>query len=331
MGIIGIVALNLTLGRAVYGLVPWRLAGVFLNGIVLQIGAFCLICSRGWRRAYAFWAGVVFGSLLGLTSFLYARADDSWVGALWETYANFIDNLLLKYFDISVINRPEEDPLLLAMVALFGFLPQFVMALLGGLLGLWLGWSEPSWRLVNSLLEILGILVANAALWFVASYYLPAQPRWLAVGIIPGALLLQLGLYVLIRSWRRRWSRAFWIGFVVVDSLVFWSYVKAVVFTNAQTAVALTYWPKVSVNGGRVPSAPLWALWTDYVTKASSSLGRPPYGTLLTVWTGRPSHSAFYALIVLLPHLMAALGGGLLAIVVTWLAGITRLRKGPAT
>ena len=122
------LALNLTFGRAVYALVPWRLAGVFLNGIVLQVGLYCLILSRGRRRHYAFWAGVVFGSLLGLTSFLYARVEDSWVGSLWESYANFIDDFLLTHYGFSVLNRGPDDRVMLATVAFFGFLPQFVMA-----------------------------------------------------------------------------------------------------------------------------------------------------------------------------------------------------------
>ena len=113
-----------------------------------------------------------------------------------------------------------------------------------------------SWRLVFPLMEVLAILVANAAVWFVASRFLPAQPPWLAVGVIPGGLLLQLGLYGLIRSWRRRWPRAFWIGFVVVDSLVFWSYIKALVFTNSQTAMALTHWPNAPQMASRCPRPP---------------------------------------------------------------------------
>ena len=173
-------------------------------------------------------------------------------------------------------------------------------------------------------MEVLAILVANAAVWFVASRFLPAQPPWLAVGVIPGGLLLQLGLYGLIRSWRRRWPRAFWIGFVVVDSLVFWSYIKALVFTNSQTAMALTHWPNGPANGKPVSAAPLWKLWNDYVTIASTALGRPPYGTLVTVWSGAPSQSFVYALIVLLPHLLAALGGGIVMLFVARLVGLGR-------
>ena len=135
MGVVLIVAMNLTLGRSIYGFVPWRLAGIFLIGIVLQVGLFCLICNRGRSRPYAFWTGVELGSLLGMTTFLYARVPDSWVGSFWDSYATFIDDFLMVHFGFSVLKRAPEDPVLLLTVAVFGFLPQLLMAIVGGSLG----------------------------------------------------------------------------------------------------------------------------------------------------------------------------------------------------
>jgi hypothetical protein len=313
MGVVLIVAMNLTIARSIYGLVPWRLAGIFLIGIVLQVGLFCLICSRGRPRPYAFWTGVEFGALLGMTTFLYARVPDSWVGSFWDSYATFIDRILLTHFGFGVLNRGPEDPILLLTVAVFGFLPQFLMALVGGFLGLSIGWSPRSRRHVFEVLEIVGILVANGALWATAWSVLPAQPPWLPVGVTPGGLLLQLGLYGLIRTWRRPQPRAFWVGFVAVGSLIYGSYLSSTVFTNVQIALALSYGPSDPSHAGPLPAVLLWKLWNDYVTLASHSLGRPAHGTFLVVWSGKPIDSLIYALIVLLPHLVAALGGGIVA------------------
>ncbi len=333
MGVIGIVALNMAVGRVIYEFLPWRLAGAFLIGVVVQVGLFCLVCSRGRQRLYAFWSGLELGGLLGLTSFLYARVPDSWVGSLWEAYAVFVDDLLLTHFGFSVLKRGPEDPVMLVTVAVCAFLPQFLMALIGGFLGLSLGWSGRSRRAVFTQFAIAGILVANAAAWAAAWSSLPAQPPWLPVGVTPGGLLVQLGLYGLIRSWRRSRARAFWVGFVAVGSLVFWSYLEAMVFTRVQTVGYLAYWPNGPSYATPSPAAPLWTLWIDYAALASYALGRPPYGTFLVVWTHQPADSLVYALIVLLPHVLGALGGGMLTLSVTWLAGVGVIvkRTGPMT
>ena len=88
MRVVGIVVLKLRpWDVSIYQFVPWRLAGIFLIGVVLQVGFLCLIGSRGRPRRYAFWAGLELGGLVGLSAFSYARVPDSWVGSLWEEYA----------------------------------------------------------------------------------------------------------------------------------------------------------------------------------------------------------------------------------------------------
>jgi hypothetical protein len=330
MCVVGIVALNLAVGRVIYQDVPWKLAGIGLIGVVLQVGFFCLICSQGRPRLYAFWAGVEFGGVVGLWSFLHARVPDSWVGSLWEEYAEFIDVLLSAHFGLSVLDRGPEDPVLLATVAIFAFLPQLLMTLGGGLLGLSLAWSARARASVFTLFAIVGILVLNLAVWLAAWNALPAQPPWLPFGVTPGGLLLQLGLFGLIRSWSRTRSRAFWVGFVAVGSLVFWSYLRAMIFTHIQTARYFMYWPNGPWYARPTSEAPLWTLWIDYTALASYLLGRPPYGTYIVAWTNNPIDSLAYALIVLLPHWLAALGGGVLAIFVMWVADI-RHRGTPMT
>ena len=327
MGVVGIVALNMAVARVIYEFLPWRLAGAFLIGVVVQVGLFCLICSRNRPRLYAFWAGIELGALIGLTSFLYARVPDSWVGALWEAYAVFIDDFLLTRFGFSVLKRGPEDPVMLVTVAVFAFLPQLLMALVGGFLGLFVGWSRRSRRSVFTLLAIAGMLVADFAVWSGAWSALPPQPPWLPVGVTPGGLLLQLGLYAAIRSWRRPRRCAFWVGFVAAASLVFWSYLRVMVFTPTPIARYLTYWPGGPAYAKLARTAPLWSLWIDYTALASYALGRPPHGTFLVMWTNKPTDSLVYAMIILLPHLLAALGGGMLAVLAMRLTAVLRIAK----
>ena len=114
---------------------------------------------------------------------------------------------------------------MLNKVAIFAFLPQLLMAAVGGVLSLPLAWSPRSRSCTFTLFAIVGILVLNLAAWISDWNALPAQPPWLPFGITPGGLLLQVGLFGLIRNWGRpRSLRAFWVGFLAVGSLVFWSY-----------------------------------------------------------------------------------------------------------
>ncbi len=313
---VGIIGLNLAVGRVIYRFTPWRLAGVVLIGVVLQVGLYRLIRSRGRRRDYTFWAGLELGGLVGVTSFLYARVPNSWVGSLWDAYAVFIDDHFRTHFGSSVLNRGPEDPALLVVVAVFAFLPQLLMALVGGSLGLSLGSSPRSRHSVYTLFAIVGILVFDAA----AFSTLPAQPPWLYAGVAPGGLLLQLGLYGAIRSWGRPRPRAFWVGFAAVASIVFWSYLSAMTLTPTPVAWNLAFWPDGPSYARPITAAPLWALWINYTSLASYALGRPAYGTFLVVWNHNSTDSLVYSLIVLLPHLLAALVGGILALLITRLA-----------
>ena len=105
-------------------------------------------------------------------------------------------------------------------------------------------------------------------------------------------------------------------------ALVLWSYLQAMVFTHIQIARHFTYWPDGPWYSRPIPEAPLWALWTHYTALASYWLGRPPYGTVIVVWTHDLSHGLIYTLIVLVPHVLAALGGGMLGMFVARLGAM---------
>jgi hypothetical protein len=144
MKLVAIVALNLGIGRMIFLSEPWRLAGIAPIAMAIQFGLFFLARSSGRPRRYAYWLGFETGGLLGICSFMYARVPDSAVGALWEEYTVFINDLLRVHLGLSIFDRNPFDPALLIVVAVFGSLPQMLMAIAGGLLGLCLGWSMRS-------------------------------------------------------------------------------------------------------------------------------------------------------------------------------------------
>jgi hypothetical protein len=331
MSVIGVVAVNLTVGRAIYEVLPWKLAGVLLMVVFLQVGFVYLVFSRANPRWYGFWAGIELGGVLGLTSFVYARVPDTWLGDLWDRYALFVDRLLLEHFHTPVLNRAPEDPIFLLAVTTFAFLPQFVLAVLGGVIGISIGSSPRSRRVLSRVLKILLLLAGSTVIWMAAWIMLPAQPAWIYVGITPGVLLLQIGLYGCFRNWKASRARAFWGAFEVVVALVLWSYVKAMVFPSVPVALSLPdQLSRTSISSPAAPSSAdsLLALWMGYTARASATLGRPAHGTSQVAWSGIPTDSLVYFLIVLVPHLLPAVAGGILAVFIARLAD--GRRRGPA-
>ncbi len=158
MKLVAIVALNLCIGQMIFWYEPWRLAGIGPIAVAIQVGLFFLLRSRGRPRPYAFWVGFEMGGLLGLSSFLYLRVPDSVVGAIWDDYAEFIDDLLSVHLGLSVLNRGPFDPTLLIAVAVFASLPQMLMAIAGGSTGLFLGWSRQSRMLAFKVVAIAAVL-----------------------------------------------------------------------------------------------------------------------------------------------------------------------------
>jgi hypothetical protein len=154
MKFVVVVALNLCIGRLVFRYEPWRLAAIGPIAVAIQVGLYSLVRSRGRPRPCSFWVGFETGGLLGLISLLYARVPESVVGAAWDDYAEFIDDLLSVNLGLSVLNRDPFDPALLIAVAVFASLPQMAMAVAGGLIGLTLGWSRQSRILTFKLIAI---------------------------------------------------------------------------------------------------------------------------------------------------------------------------------
>ena len=313
MWVVGIVAVNLTVGRMIFWSEPWRLAGIAPIAISVQIGLLFLIRSRGKRRPYAFWAGFEAGSMLGLWSFLYARVPDSRVGAIWENYGAWIDEYLGLHYGLRVLNRSPFDSVLLTVIAVFAFLPQLLLGIAAGLLALSLAWSRRSRVRTFVAFAVVGLLILHTAAWLFYWSILPAQPPWLPSGVTAGGLMLELGFFGLIRGWSSQRSRAFWVGFVALGSLVFLSYMHAMVFTPFPLTRYLMFWPGGPWYAEPSESAPFWMLWIDYTALASYALGRPPYGTNIVAWSNKPIDSLAYALIAGLPHLFFAMLGGLVA------------------
>jgi hypothetical protein len=321
LGVVGIVALDLAFARVFVPYEPWRVAGVAMIGLLIQVGLVFLFRARGMRRRYAFWAGFEVGALVGFSSFFYVRVPGSTIGNLWGVYGEFIDGCLSHYFGISALNRGALDPVLLWIVAVFAFLPQLCMAVTGGVLALSVGSSARARAQTIRLFAITGTLVMNVIAWLAAWNALPAQPPWLPFGITPGGLLLELGTYGLVRTWGRPNARTFWLIFLAVDSLVLWSYLDAMVFHHVQTAWYFHCWTDGPLYATPIRSAPLWTVWIDYTFMASYILGRPPHGTYIVAWPNHLLDNVSYTFIILVPHLLAATVGGALA------AGASRSRR----
>ena len=305
-----VVALNMEIAQWLFRGEPWRLAGGCLTVVAIQVALLLMIRARGRPRHYAFWAGFELGILLGLCSFLRVRVPESWVGDCWDVYATWIDGLLTSHFGLSALKRPQLDPVFLTIVAVFAFIPQAPMGLCCGLLALSLAWSSHCRAITIKLLASSATLIVNLAAWFAVWYAIPAQPPGGIIGVSSGGLVMNWGFVRLIQSWRRPQSRAFWCGFVTLGSVVLASYLRGVAFAGIPLARYFTNWPKGPWYARPVTDLPLWTLWTDYTAVASYGLGIPAQGIPIVAWTGRVADTLAYALIILVPHMLFALGGG---------------------
>jgi hypothetical protein len=309
MLVVVIVSFNLAVARA---LEPWRLAGVGPISLAIEVGLFCLIRARGRPRKYAFWAGFEAGSVFGLWSFLYVRVPDSIVGSVWDAYAATVNEFLRVNYGLPVLDRSPFDPVLLAAIVVFAFLPQLLMGLGAGGLALSFTWSRRSRAWTIALFAMVAFLIVHLAGWIAAWNALPAQPPWLIFGLTPGGLMLEFGLLALIGRWKRPERRVFWLGFVAGRSLVLWSYFRAMTVTQIPVTQYLRYGPSGPWYARPSPESPLWTLWTNYTALASYLLGRPPQGTFIVAWTNNTNDALAYSLIIFLPQLLFALAVGFL-------------------
>ena len=156
MATVGLVALNLGVGRGLLSAEPPLLAGLIPTGILLQLGAFRLVCGR--TRARVFWAGLLAAGFIASSSLAWCfifrtsvniglnvvtgqseriivpgfpAADRLW--SLWDGYFDFATSCMDRRSLIaSVLER--DDAATVTLIATIVFLPQLFIALTGGLL-----------------------------------------------------------------------------------------------------------------------------------------------------------------------------------------------------
>jgi hypothetical protein len=156
---VGMVAVSLAVGRALYASDPWLPAGVCLAGIAIEVGLFQIVRTRGKPRA--FWAGFVICGILAASSFALGKlvrnsveasvnattgeltlfpttvleqvGSTSWT--IWRVYLGLAVMCLNRLpFGPSLMSPDFRDPVVLTTAALMTGLPQLLVALAGGLL-----------------------------------------------------------------------------------------------------------------------------------------------------------------------------------------------------
>jgi hypothetical protein len=159
MCLVGMVAVSLAVGRALYASDPWLPAGVCLAGLAIELGLFRIVRTRGKSRA--FWAGFVICGLLAVGSFAWGVVVKSSISpslnvstgeittlpitvlqrvglsswSVWRSYLLLAVLCLNRLPFGSALMSPDfKDPIVLATAALMAGLPQLLIALAGGLL-----------------------------------------------------------------------------------------------------------------------------------------------------------------------------------------------------
>ncbi len=159
MVVVVIVAINFGAARILFSYNTEMLIGVALSGIVLQLGLYQLLRSRG--RGRAFWAGFITCGLMATMSFVWAilfpevigidfdnngsmatvRTPGSPLYTAWFGYAEFVsDHIIGPILESHSMNsRINFDSylggaLLVSIRVVVRFVPQLLIALVGGLL-----------------------------------------------------------------------------------------------------------------------------------------------------------------------------------------------------
>ncbi len=146
-------------------------------------------------------------------------------------------------------------------------------------------------------MAVVGIVALNLA----AARCLAAYDDKLMLGVMPTALVLQVALFRLIRAQGR--SRAFWAGFLTVGLLAMLSFVWAN-WLSATVGIAkdaVTGKTKFVVIPGSFGGDQMHAIWTRYVNGVVRCL------------PDLPRYRLVFAVVLLMPHMLTALAGGLLA------------------
>ena len=167
MVIVGVAAVDLALGG---DLIAYRglflVVGIAPGTVAVEVGLLMLVTCRG--RARAFWAGFVMAGALAATSYLWSmiygrpvyfavrngRLIGRWWGGgqlgspwnglanLWHSYALIAAKCveLLPFEHQMKIRWWDSEPKVMVVSALLLFLPQLLMAVMGGLLGQCIAW-----------------------------------------------------------------------------------------------------------------------------------------------------------------------------------------------
>jgi len=160
MVVVGVVALNIAAARLLFDDNSEMLIGVALSGLILQVGLFQLMRSRG--RGRGFWAGFIACGLMAMTTLVWAmlfpevlgitatmtlvRMPGSSMYTVWYGYANFVSEHIIA----PVLYDPRINPgiyldsllggaLIVGIRAVVWFLPQLLIAVVGGLLASLIG------------------------------------------------------------------------------------------------------------------------------------------------------------------------------------------------
>jgi hypothetical protein len=146
MGIVAIAAVNIAAVRAILAYDLELLVGIALTWIALHIGLMRLIRSRGRRRDRAFWAGFLGCGLAAMLTYVWAMIQPTTLAItpagtvvetpgspmfpIWHSYLSFVSEQLLRR--ISSLGN-EALPVGLLLIMLFAFIPQWIIAVAGGL------------------------------------------------------------------------------------------------------------------------------------------------------------------------------------------------------
>jgi CDP-diglyceride synthetase len=154
MVIVGVVALDFAAARILLAYNQEMLIGIALGGLVLQVGFFRLIRSRG--RGRAFWVGFIVCGLMAMTTLVWAmrfpevfgirggaliRTPGSPLHTVWYGYAKFVSERIIApvLYNPRINPGPNRDSVvggasIVAIRSIVWFLPQILIAIVGGLL-----------------------------------------------------------------------------------------------------------------------------------------------------------------------------------------------------
>jgi hypothetical protein len=166
---------------------------------------------------------------------------------------------------------------------------------------------------IGRLMSVVGIVALN--LW--AGRVLFSIEPWMLPGAAPAGLTLEFAVYRLIRSRGR--ARAFWAGFLAAGLLAVGSLIWGIWFHESVNAgIDVITGERVTLTTPGLASGDrAWGVWAAYLEFVVSGLERLPLTRGILTRDGALQVIAG-TVIVLLPQLLLAVAGGLLASFIVW-------------